>query len=128
MVGYSYKELFTHAVKLSLGSISFEYNKFFITKYTNNDGNVLSQKGDKISVIGFCRSLIYENENFYVVLTNELKDVLPQTTLAKQKLDESNETSILEVADKLKKLKELLDLGAINKEEYDKEKAKLLNR
>jgi hypothetical protein len=124
---FKYKELFTFATTLTLGSMSFEDNKFFITKYTNTDDNVLSRKGASISISGFCRSIQYDEGKFYVVLTDELDDKLPINTLAKQAETSIGKGSILEVADQLKKLKELLDLGAINQEEYDTEKAKLLN-
>jgi hypothetical protein len=123
---FKYKETYTYATTLSLGSISFEDSKFFITKYTNKDNNVLTKKGDSRSVLGYCRSIRYDDGKFYVILTDELEDALPVNTLAKQER-ESDSNSILEVADQLKKLKELLDLGAISQEEYDAEKAKLLN-
>lgn len=124
---FRYKEIFIFGTKLALGSISFENNRFFITKYTNKDHNVLSKKGDSKNISGYCRSIEYSHSKFHVVLTDELEDEMPINTLAKQE-NSKGKKSILEVADQLKKLKELLDLGAISQEEYDDEKAKLLNK
>jgi hypothetical protein len=129
---FKYQEFFTNAVELGLGSVNYEDNNFFVTKFTNDDANVLKERGSKSVITGYCRILEYNDATgvFYVVLTDELSDDIPSTTLAKQQSEGASEaeTSIASVADEIKKLKELLDMEAISKEEYEQEKKKLLNQ
>lgn len=121
-----YKEIFIYSTTLTLASIDFERSKFYIVKYTNDDNNVLTQKGDKKELTGYCRTLDYDNGKFYISVTDNLDDILPQES---EKIENSNDNqkSILEVADKLKQLKELLDMGVITESEFKAEKEKLLN-
>jgi len=125
---YKYKETYSHIIENPLVEDESKEN-FHVIRFTNRDENVLSKKGEKLLLKGYCRSLIYEDGLFKVIVTESLEDNVPSltkgTTLEKQNSKTSN--SILEVADQLKKLKELLDLGAITEEEYQNEKSKLIN-
>jgi hypothetical protein len=127
---YKYKETYSYATSsLSLGSVDLSTTNLYIVKYTNKDNNVLTQKGDNVELNGYCRTLFYKAGIFYVTLTEDLETKVPVNTLQASKEEtKKEEKSILEVAGKLKELKELLDLGAITEEEYNTEKDKLLNR
>ena len=127
---YKYKETYTHATSsLSIGSVDISSTNFYIVKYTNKDTNVLSQKGDNVDLTGYCRTLFYTGGNFFITLTEDVDTKIPSNTLqANKEKSDKKEKSVLEVAGKLKELKELLDLGAITEEEYENEKSKLLNR
>ncbi|MBK7940275.1 MAG: SHOCT domain-containing protein [Flavobacteriales bacterium] len=74
-------------------------------------------------VSGYFRSLTFSNDQFLITITDALNDPLPKTSA---QATESKGGSALENADKLKKLKELLDAGILTKAEYDAEKKKLL--
>jgi hypothetical protein len=121
---YSYIEHYSHNPENPLSSNELMGN-FYISKYTDSDKNVLTPKNKKLKVEGYCRSLKYHTGNFYITLTNKLEDKLPDSPTAKNA--SKKKKSVLDVAEDLKKLKELLDLGAITKEEYETEKDKLLN-
>ena len=66
--------------------------------------------------------MIYDelSNKFRVVLIDNLDDPLPKNTLEIENAE--GEKGVLEVADKLKKLKELVDMEAIMDEEFKKEK------
>lgn len=123
---YKYKEIFVHTTTQAITSINDKVSKFIIIKYTNNDGNVLTRKGDMKEVSGYCRLLEYDKGNFYIKLTDSLDDVMPSNIIPIEN-DEDSEKSVLDVADKLKKLKELLDMGLITEEEFKIEKQKILD-
>ena len=62
------------------------------------------------------------NKGFYVFIEEALKR--DEVIIPTKKIKEKDEDKY----DKIKKLKELLDIGAITREEYDVEKKKLLNQ
>lgn len=124
--GYKYKEVYVYGRFYKLGILP--ENRFYITKYTNSDANAFVNAGTNKNVSGYCRSLLYENDKFYIVLTDNLEDATPNNSLAASQNNSAYESNILELAKQLKQLKELLDLGAITQEEYDAEKSKLLNK
>ncbi|UXE67171.1 MAG: SHOCT domain-containing protein [Chryseotalea sp. WA131a] len=95
--------------------------KFTITKYTNSDRLVSAKKGSKLPLTGYCRELKFIEGRFYIVLTDNLDDKITKVTKT------SETTSLLDSSEKLLKLKELLDKGIITKEEFEKEKKKILN-
>lgn len=102
---------------------------FMVIKYTNDRSNISMVKEYAAVVRGFCRKMDYDDPShqFRVVLTENLDDPLPKNTLEYEYAKEGKkDKSFFEVADKLKKLKELLDMGAITNEEFEKEKKKLL--
>ncbi|MGB3777376.1 MAG: SHOCT domain-containing protein [Tunicatimonas sp.] len=125
---FRYREFYARVTALDLGMVDYEDHRFFVTKFTNNDANALTTKGTKVPVTGYCRSLEFNQGVFYVLLTDELTDQMPTTTLAAQEAEGESATSLVSVADEIKKLKELLDMEAITQEEYDQEKQKLLNK
>lgn len=98
--------------------------KFVISMFTSADRNVLTSKGKKMIVDGFCRNLVYKDGVFEIDLTEKLDSPMPVNSL-QAKVSESN-TSVVDKHEQLKKLKELLDMGAITKEEFEKEKKKIL--
>ncbi len=120
---YKYKEKFIYTTQHSL--LNLARSKFQIVKYTNSDANVLTKKGNKKELKGYCRALEYNDGMFYVVTTDRLEEKLP----SKEQKDDSKtqSKSVLEVAGKLKQLKELLDMGAITESEFKAEKDRLLN-
>lgn len=105
-------------------SIAGQGTKFVISMYTSSDKNVLTSKGKKLLVNGYCRNLAYKDGVFEIDLTEKLDSPMPMNSL-QAKATESNR-SVVDSHEQLKKLKELLDMGAITKEEFDKEKKKIL--
>ena len=119
-------ESYAGTIRSSINSMDSFDSNFSIVKYTNNDRNVTRSKNSKTEVHGYCRSLSYNMGNFFITLTDKLEDELPNQSVKGEKATEKKK-SVLEVADELKKLKELLDLEVITEDEYKKEKDKLLN-
>ena len=74
---------------------------------------------------GYCRSLVYRDDTFYIILTDKLETPLPSNSV--QQKEVNSQKSVLDFAEKLKELKSLLDQGIITKEEYESEKKKVLN-
>lgn len=99
--------------------------KFTIFKYTNNDKLVSAKKGTQLQLVGYCRKLEYNNGQFFIILTDNLSDKMSSSNSASTQSEKT--TTLLDSSDKLLKLKELLDKGVITKDEFDKEKKKILN-
>jgi hypothetical protein len=122
--GYKYAEHYSADISnTALDPNADVVKRFQIVKYTNSDKNVMSSKGSNLKVSGYFRSLTFSNDQFLITITEALNDPLPKTSA---QATESKGGSALENADKLKKLKELLDAGILTKAEYDAEKKKLL--
>jgi hypothetical protein len=124
--GYKYLEKYIYTTNLTVFDINLEKSKFFIFKYTNSDATVLAQKGDMKMVNGYIRKLNYDDGIFNVIITENIEDKVPQKNESDKNFD-NNTKSILEDAEKLKSLKELLDMEIITQEEFDAEKKKILN-
>lgn len=117
---YKYMELFS----LKVSTLTTDQTNFIITKYTNTDKNTMTSKNTLTDFEGYCRSLVYKDNTFYIVLTDKLETPLPTNSVQEKAAD--SKKSVLEYAEKLKELKSLLDQGIITKEEYESEKKKVL--
>ena len=118
---YKYMEIYS----LKVSTLTTEQTNFVITKYTNTDKNTLTSKNTLTDFDGYCRSLVYKDGTFYIVLTDKLETPLPTNSVQEKQVN--SQKSVLEYAEKLKELKSLLDQGIITKEEYESEKKKVLN-
>jgi hypothetical protein len=121
--GFKYEERYVASGYNMLNDPDLSEVKFTIYKYSNSDRLVGAKKGAKINLIGYCRELKYSGGSFFVTLTDNINDKI--TTLVNEtKVNESS--NLLDSSEKLLKLKELLDKGVITKEEFEKEKQKIL--
>ena len=122
--GYKYAEYYSGNISnTALDPNADATKRFQIVKYTNSDKNVMSSKGSNLTVSGYFRSLTFSNDQFLITITDELTDPLPKTSA---QATSTKGGSALENADKLMKLKEMLDKGVLSKTEYEAEKKKLL--
>ncbi len=122
--GYKYAEFFSGSLAgTALDPNADVVKRFNIVHYTNSDKNVMSSKGSTVMLSGFIRSLEFADNAFLITVTDKLEDALPKTSA---KATEQKGGSVLENAEKLKKLKELYDAQILSKEEYEAEKKKIL--
>lgn len=126
-----YTEYYTFGYERDVLSEQVVLNgKFFITKYTDSEENLLTSKGDFIEVEGYCRDLNYSNGIFSINLTDNLLAKNAVSTIK----DSSKQRNLVDddknfsKADEILKFKKLLDEGIISKEEFEKEKKKILSR
>lgn len=123
--GFKYEERFIATTYNSIEDPELESIKFTIIKYTNSDKLISVKKGTNLQLIGYCRTLEYNDGHFKIILTENIDDVLKIQQLKNESVNKSN--NLLENSEKLIKLKELLDKGIITKEEFENEKKKILN-
>lgn len=92
------------------------------------NANNLSQAVD-INRIMFCSGMFsYAKANNYVKeLYLEIKKVFDEYKSNESKTAIASKEANISVTDEIKKYKELLDMGAITQEEYEKKKKELLN-
>lgn len=92
-------------------------------KITINDIN------NPVVYIDFIESKTKKSSNYYKLISQQAQECLSvfQLICEKQK-DNSTNNSSLSLADELLKFKELLDVGAITKEEYEKKKEEILKQ
>lgn len=122
--GFSYEERYVSTGYNVMADPDLSEIKFTIYKYTNSDKLVSAKKGAKLPLTGYCRELNYSDGNFFIVLTDNLDDKIQKKDVTSNK---TNDTSnLLDSSEKLIKLKDLLDKGIITKEEFEKEKKKIL--
>lgn len=67
-----YKTKYAENYGVYLSMISSKDTRFYVTRYTNSDRNVLATKNLSVTVEGHCRELLFTNNTFYIILTDGL--------------------------------------------------------
>lgn len=125
------KDTFYVDDKLKLGTGQNTNGEFRYVYYLNSFNEPIKKAGtranhfeDKIKFFKYVQGKYYVYTKLFLI---EIEDALISKEVAsKYNYETKPETKTISVADELKKFKELLDAGAITKEEYEQQKKKLL--